>query len=227
LLQATIVEYEAREKDPKVTPEQRFTMLENAIKDFPDSIELLQKLVAFYRQEGEQGQKTREMFRDLIDTGRSSAVAHLVLGMDYWNREKPQDARYHWEKAFELYKGQDTNSALLVANNLAWVIAHQPPVELDRALGIIDAVIEKAPTEPRFRSTRGHILAKLGRHKEALPDLQEAKKAYPNDPNLFRQLSESCAHEGLERLATEYKRRADELDGKYAKPTGGRQVPPG
>src|SRR5262249_31337193 len=148
---------------------------------------------------------------DMIDSGRSSAVAHLVLGMDYWSLEKPQDAKYHWERAFELYQGQNTNAALLVANNLAWVLGTVPPVDLERALGMINAVVEKAPNEPRFRSTRGHILAKMGRHKEALPDLEEAKKVpqYANDPALFQQLAETCAQLGMEKVAADYKKRAD------------------
>ena len=46
---------------------------------------------------------------------------------------------------------------------------------------MIEAVLEKAPNEPRFHSTRGHILVKLERYKEALPDLEEAKRVYTND----------------------------------------------
>ena len=72
-----------------------------------------------------------------------------------------------------------SQGAPLVANNLAWVLAFSPPVDLPRALELANAAVNKVPNEPRFRGTRGQILARMEKWKEALPDLEEALKIFP------------------------------------------------
>jgi Flp pilus assembly protein TadD len=209
LVHVLITWYDAKTADPKATPAERFALLEQVMAIFPDSLELLQRLVAFVRQTGPEGEKAKKKFRDLTAEGHPSAVAHLVLGTDAWQRDKPEEARYHWEMAYKLSPGGP-----MVANNLAWVLAFYPPVDLDRALSLIDSAIKQAPQDPRLHGTRGHILGKLGRHKEALDELEIAKVAYPNDVRLFQQLAESSAKLGLDKMAADYKQRADALAAK-------------
>jgi tetratricopeptide (TPR) repeat protein len=200
--------YDAKSKDPKSTPAERFAMLEQSLKWFPNNGDTFVRLMAFARQKGPDADKARQTVRDLATGGEASFLAHLYLGIDAWQNDNPAEARYHWEKAFALDK--DKNSTL-VANNLAWVVAFHEPTDPPRALSMIDAAIEKAPGDPRFRGTRGHILAKMERHKEALPDLEAAIPAYPNDERLFRQLAESCRILNMPKMAEDYKRRADEI----------------
>src|SRR5947209_20421318 len=117
----------------------------------------------------------------------------------------------------------------LVANNLAWVLANYQPVDLNQALALSDAVIaqddrDAAPAQDdhdaaiaraarhlTFRGTRGHILAKLGRHKEALPDLEASldlqKLGRPVELQTYRQLAETCAALDMKADAERYKRR--------------------
>jgi Flp pilus assembly protein TadD len=197
--------YDARTADPKATPEERFALLEQVMFINPDDPTLLQKLVVFTRLTGSEGEKAKEAFRKLTEGPNPSATAHLILGTDCWQNGDEPGARHHWEKAFELSQG-----APLVANNLAWVLSHVPPIDLPRALGMIDAALEKV-NDRRFHGTRGHILAKLDRHKEAVAALELAMAAYPNDPKLFEQLSESCEKIGLKTDAARYKKRVEEI----------------
>jgi tetratricopeptide (TPR) repeat protein len=213
LARVLVAWYDAKTADPKSAPAERFALLEQVMAIFPDSPDLLQRLVTFIRQTGPEGEKVRQKFRDLTAEGKPSAVAHLVLGTDAWQRDKPAEARYHWEKALQLSPGTPQ-----VANNLAWVLAHYPPVDVDRALSLIDAALKQVPGDPRLHGTRGHILAKLDRHKEALEELEIAKVAYPNDAKLFRQLAESCAKLSLDKMAADYKQRAEALAVKAPAP---------
>ena len=104
-----------------------------------------------------------------------------------------------------------SQGAPLVANNLAWVLAFSPPVDLPRALELASAAIKKQPDEPRFRATRGHILFKMERYKEALPDLEDGLKAYPMDSKLLRTIADVSKNLGFDKKAGEYKKKADEL----------------
>jgi tetratricopeptide (TPR) repeat protein len=217
--------YEVKTADPKSTVEERFRLLEQAIHTTPDDIAVLQKLVGFVRESGERAEKSRKHFQQLIDTnGPGAAVAHLILGTDFWAQGDKESAKYHWEKAYTLTEGQQSNSIVgpLVGNNLAWLIAFSEPPDPERALGLINTALDKS-NDPKFHGTKGHILAKMGRHREAVEELEKAKTAYPNDPGLFKQLADSCAQIGLAGEAERYKKRAEELKksapGQAAGPT--------
>ena len=89
---------------------------------------------------------------------------------------------------------------------------------------MIDAAIQelanqKLPPDPRFHGTRGHILAKLGRHEQALPELEKSIPAYQNDEKLFRQLAETCDKLNMPKMSADYRRRADDIKNKIKVPT--------
>jgi predicted Zn-dependent protease len=96
-------------------------------------------------------------------------------------------------------------------NNLAWLLAFCEPIDLDRALRFANQAVEKAPDAPQFRGTRGHILLKLKKYNEALPDLEKAIEAYPKDVKLFEALAETCEKLGDATKAAEYRERARKL----------------
>ncbi|MFO0811414.1 MAG: hypothetical protein U0746_22520 [Gemmataceae bacterium] len=215
MIKVLTIEYDAKANDPKVSPADRYALLERAMNIDPDNSDLLQRLLQFTKSTGPEGEKSRKAFKNLIAEAKPSAMAHLFLGIDAWQSDNPAEARYHWQKAYDLSAG-----APLIANNLAWVMAHVEPIDLPRALSMVDSAIQKAPKDPRMHGTRGHILAKMGRNEEALKDLDEAKKAYPNDPNLFKVLSETCEKLGYKQQAAEYKSRYEQLVKEQANKKG-------
>jgi predicted Zn-dependent protease len=224
LARVLIAWYDAKAADPKATHAERYALLDQVMAIIPDSPELLFRLVTFVRQTGPEGVKAKQKFRELTASGAPSATAYLVLGIDAWQQDKQAEARYNWEMAFKLSPGSPQ-----VANNLAWVLAHYPPIDLPRAESLIDAALKQAPQDARLHGTRGHILAKLGRHKEALPELELAKAAYPNDQKLFQALADSCTQLGLTNMAADYKQIADSLAAKkpgIAQPVPGPDTKP-
>jgi tetratricopeptide (TPR) repeat protein len=206
---------DAKENDPKSAVTDRLQMLEQALKLDPDNPEIFNRLLKLARDKSPGAEKARESLRRMATGGEQSFLAHLFLGIDAWQQDKPNEARHHWEKALKL-----SNNAPIVANNLAWLSAFSDPVDLARALELANSAVRALPDEPRFHGTRGHILAKMGRHKEALEDLEKAIKVYPKDAKLFRQLSETCTKLDLPIQAEQYKKRADELEtDEKAKPS--------
>lgn len=131
--------------------------------------------------------------------------------MDAWQRRDFAAARLHWETALRL--APQLNPA---ANNLAWSLAHEEPRDPTRALALIDAVLQRAPLDPRFRGTRGAVLARLGRWREALPELVAALPASQGSAAHHRLLCETYQQLGLPDMAWEHQTRAEALDRKGA-----------
>jgi predicted Zn-dependent protease len=168
---------------------------------------------------GAEGDEARSTLRSLLAVGNNPAMIHFVLGADAWEREHIDEARMHWEQAHQL------NPRLPeVANNLAWLYAMRTnPPDLPRALRMINLVLEGFPTQARFKGTRGHILAKMERWKEALPDLEASLTVYPDDPNLHQVLATAYERLGDPEMAKEHRRRAEAK--KPAPPAGPPEKP--
>src|SRR5262249_9397844 len=139
----------------------------------------------------------------MLAKGEVPATVHFALGVDAAQRGLPGEARVHWEQASRLAPGMSA-----VANNLAWLLANATPPELDKALGLINPVVERFPQDPLYRHTRGHLFAKLQRWKDALPDLEAALPRYQSDADTHRTLAEVYEQLGAWEMAAEHRRLA-------------------
>jgi|694.fasta_scaffold15863_3 tetratricopeptide (TPR) repeat protein len=118
---------------------------------------------------GENDPKYAALRESLIQ-GTSPGVSHFIRGTALMLKGDENGAQTHLELAAE----QLPNSHVIL-NNLACVIAKRQDGDFERALKLSQAAIEKSPIfNPYFIDTRGQILCKLGRFKEAIPDLEKA-----------------------------------------------------
>jgi tetratricopeptide (TPR) repeat protein len=198
----------AVERDATADPGLRLQLVEEGLKYDAGNSDLLSALTPERTRSGEAVQ-TRALLQRLISDGRAPAAANLILGMDAWQSRDFAAARVYWETALRL--APQLNEA---GNNLAWLLAHEEPRDLTRALALIDAVLERAPLDPRFRGTRGAILAGLGRWNEALPELVAALPVSRESAEHHRLLSQTYLQLGLSDLAREHETRAAMLDKK-------------
>lgn len=186
-------------------PGQQLALLEQALQYDPGHLDVLMRLWAFTKVHGAEADKARATLRAQLAVGKGTAVAHLALGMDAWEQGKTAGALVHLEQAYQL-----APSMGVVANNLAWVLASAQPPDLKRALALMNSVLERWPNEPMFRDTRGLVLAKMGRWKEALTDLQAALPGYPKSAGLHRRLAEAYDRLGATDMAAQHRRLAEE-----------------
>jgi tetratricopeptide (TPR) repeat protein len=159
-----------------------------------------------YRCQLAEADEARDKLRQLLAKGEVTAPIHFALGVDAWQNGRAQEAQLHWERAFQL--APDTPA---LANNLAWLLYQTDAKQLSKALDLVNLAIAKAPQETNFRDTRGHILVKMGRFKDALPDLEAALPRSPNSANLHRTLAQVYSQLELPAMATEHERLAREL----------------
>jgi tetratricopeptide (TPR) repeat protein len=147
----------------------------------------------------------RAALRRMLAQGQGSAQLHFALGVDAWGRGEVKEAAFHWDRANQL-----SPDIPVVANNLAWLMLQSSPQELPKALQLIDKAIEKSPQETNFRDTRGQILFKMGRFKEALPDLEAALAQSQNRAGLHRTLAEVYSKLERPELVDEHRRLEQE-----------------
>jgi predicted Zn-dependent protease len=200
-------------RDPKVSLEDQLTLVERGLYYDPANVALLNRLLGYIKVGGVGAEKARAALRSLLAKGKAPASAHFALGVDAWANGKENEARIHWERAYQL-----NSQAPAVANNLAWLLAHSKTPDLPRALKMIQLVVERFPGEVVYRETRGQILAKMRKWKEAVADLEVVLTKYPANPDLHRALADAYRHLGEAAMAAEHERLARQEQPEKAGP---------
>lgn len=148
-----------------------------------------------------------------LATGRNSTVVHGLLGEIAWREGRRDEAVAHFSVAAQAAR---TDPRLL--NNLAWSLAlpdaagsalggarsggQQPrDVDLRSALELVEQALRLSPGHPAIRDTRGRILVALGRHRDAIPDLECSMGARLGDPEIRQLLARTYRAAGLDGAA--------------------------
>ena len=181
---------------------ERLALLERGLIHDPASIPLLGRFSDVIRAGGPEGDRARAALHALGARGVSTGPVRYALGLDAWEHGRAAEAQLHWEQASRLMP-----EIPAFANNLAWVLGTGPNPDLRRALDTINPVIARLPGDPRFRETRGQILARMQRWKEALPDLEISLTVNPDDPELHRALADTYDHLDAPGIAAEHRKR--------------------
>jgi tetratricopeptide (TPR) repeat protein len=113
--------------------------------------------------------------------------------------------KIHLEEAYRL----DPKMSL-VANNLAHVLSQPPTADLTRALNLIDAALDREPSNSNYLETRGQIYRSMGRWKEALLDFEIVLSKAPNTNGIHSALAEVYEKLNLPDLAAQHKALAAE-----------------
>jgi tetratricopeptide (TPR) repeat protein len=196
--------FDARSRDEKAPFGERLALIEQAVLlDFGNPT-ALERVLALTKGPAEQTEKVRAALQGMLAEGKSPLFAHMALGLEARGGDRMDEARRHFERAFEL-----APQAPLVLNNMAWVLSLADPPDLPRALDLIETALKQAPGQLNFRETRGQILAKMGKWKEALPDLEAALPALRGNKELHTTLAKVYEELGMKEMAKEHARRAE------------------
>jgi predicted Zn-dependent protease len=182
----------------------RLQLLDQALRHDVCNVNAVVRLVELSGKPGTAGAQATTALNQLLAQGHAAATVHLLLGMQARGQGTSGVAREHFEQAYRLRP-----ELPVAANNLAWALAHAEPPDLARALDLIDSVLERAPHVASFRETRGQILARQGRWRDALTELEFALPHMPDNrilhatlANVYRRLDMSEVAREHEKIAT-------------------------
>jgi tetratricopeptide (TPR) repeat protein len=185
---------------------QRVRLLRDALEIAPSETAVWQRVLQLAADPGDANRAVRQMLNDRIASGRAPATTYLLAGIEAVLRGDHAAAVPLFEQA------QRLDPKLYQAlNNLAWSLAFGPQPDYPRALAVIDSALAKAPNDLRMRDTRGRILAKLERWKDALIDLEACATLLRDDAEYHRVLAEVYDHLQLPDVAKRHRDKAIEL----------------
>lgn len=161
------------EKSPANTVTQRLRvlrMLDVAIQIAPNNPRVVTMVADHVLNSlSEQNTEIASVRQGLID-GSPLGISHFIKGTSALMKGDHESAELHLEQAA---KQMPRSGAIL--NNLAVSLAMRADPNFERALQVSNAAIEQvtAPT-PHFFETRGQILFRMGRFRDAISDLERA-----------------------------------------------------
>jgi tetratricopeptide (TPR) repeat protein len=166
--------------------EEGLGYLEEALRLDPDNAAALSRLPALAELSPDLRSEVKKSLQRALDKQQATSIVHFGIGVIESLEGNPDAAKLH----FELASAQGLQTAQLM-NNLAWSIAYSEMPPLETALDLANKALAMQPERPEILDTRGHIFAKMGRHIEAIADLE---KAIPNlaRPEASRKLLREC-----------------------------------
>ena len=195
-------------KESPLDYEARFKLVQSGLQYSAANEFLLQELVTLTRLEGAQSQPANDAVKKMLaEGGNASAILHYFLGIEAWQLGRKEEAQGHFSIAFEMAPFMPT-----VANNLAMILTVGDKPDYERALKVIDPIVQKLPQDAQFRSTRGLVLLKLGRYEEAVADLQASIPRLNNKRSSRLALAEAYRHLNMKDLADEQERLATQTE---------------
>jgi|GEM_PF-2010776 len=184
--------------------QQQFEYLKHAIDLDVNYGKSYDRLVAQFvsRPNDEDSQRIRGLIESLIADGNTTGLAHFTLANILWLSNDREEAQWHMEQAYKTDK-----RLVVVANNLAWLLAHTDPPDLDRALTLARNAVAENP-DPRFRDTLGTVLMKQGNYEEALTEFENALKTTDSKSPIHEKLAFVYEQLGKPRLAELHRNNA-------------------
>jgi tetratricopeptide (TPR) repeat protein len=171
--------------------------LSDATQNMKDRVALL------YRQRGDRPILTA-MFEELSKKPDLPSSLAETLGTAAAISSEWDAAEYYLKQA----TSTDPRNAI-AWNNLSCALLQKPTPPLESALQAAQKACELTPDDFRFRETRGEILVKLGRWREAIDDLEFALNGLPDNPAIHRSLGKAYEAVGNKELAAVHLQYSD------------------
>jgi tetratricopeptide (TPR) repeat protein len=185
---------------------ERLRLIQKGLNYAPQHKKLQSLLVQAAQNADDSGLAAKNLLDQSVAgaAGVSAAEWQLFLGQDARMRGDLATARRHLETAHEL-----APQLTQIKNELALVLSAGNREDLEQGLELIQPVVDQFQNSPEFRDTRGRILARLGRNKEAAVDLEFAAEKLANPAETRLALAKVYDALGKTQLAEQQRRLAD------------------
>ena len=188
---------------PSVDRMKALNLLEQGILISPESQDLIMAFLSDCEEVTSTAEnRQRYVERILSNGGISKSFLHYYMGVQDWKQGNRESAKSHFELASSLNPGFK-----VIGNNLAMAIASvsTEPADLEKALAIINELIQQEPENPFFLDTRGHVHAKMGQFKEAVRDFERCLPNAHDKTSSHVKLADLYERLGMSDLASEHR----------------------
>jgi predicted Zn-dependent protease len=195
----------------KQTPElivQRMQTIHRAVMIAPNNPLVIDALIDITLQFRNNENREAEVLREAALQGLDPESVHFLRGTMALMDNNIAEAKTHLELAAK--SGVQLPGVL---NNLAVAIAGDKDGDLQHALTLSNAAIEKLP-HPYLFETRGQILCKMERYQECILDLEKGLQAPELASAIYPSLITAYQKLGNQSLADEYAKRLEQIKSK-------------
>lgn len=169
-----IGKFEQSLKSPSNDRDLKLELLDIAMKADPTNPAVMEKVGELAARQSLTSQQVASKFRELLASGRATAVSHLLLAIGQLRENNLQEAAVHLELALTLAPNNP-----IVLNNLALCLARLDQKNLPRAKEFIERALKVAGPDAERLDTYGEILAASG---ESLAAIRAFESALALDP---------------------------------------------
>ena len=151
---------------------KRISYLFRALGAQPNHLPIYERLIRLANEKDSGGDnfvRVRDELNHLIAGDEPNPMAHFAMSNILWERGEFEKATTHLELARKIEP-----RFTVVLNNLAWVLSHQDPPKLERALELAKQAVKQAPKNGPYRDTLGTIYLKLEQYKNAAAEFELA-----------------------------------------------------
>ena len=145
------------------------SLLEKAAETDPSNPNLSTEIAALLPMKELATKKLVEFLRKQIDSGISSASAHILIAEGLFNSGKTAGAISNWELALS----KDPNN-IGVMNNLSLCLAQESGTNIPRSLELLNRAIALLPNNAELMDTYGDVLLIAKREMEAIAKFELA-----------------------------------------------------
>jgi tetratricopeptide (TPR) repeat protein len=183
---------------------QRFEYLQKAMRLAAGSSGVYDRLTALFMNESDEEERKaiRNEFLALVAGDNPSAIAHFALSNLYQAEGDSEKAVWHLEQAYTL-----DNGLVVVANNLAWMLAHQKEPDLDKALKFAEQAVKNSPNSD-FLDTYATVLMLRKEYQLAITEFEKAIGGSRTKQLIHKKLAECYRQIGRQELAEIHERNA-------------------
>ena len=179
-----------READSPQSLTQRMELLIRATQIAPSNEIVAEALTQIAIDCAENSNQQVASLRQALLRGASPGNLHFINGTVELLRGDVEKAEMHLQLA-----SKDNANLPGLLNNMAVALHQRNPPDLDKALILVDAALEKLPDHEYIRETRGQILVKMKRFQEAIGELEHALRVPALAKNCH--VSLAIAYEGI------------------------------
>ena len=138
------------------------------------NVAVCEAVIGLYRQqEGAAQEFVLAEIEQFAAEQPTAALPHFALGIVYRLENRLADSKASIEVAHQRLN-PDQPGFTVVANNLAWLLAHAQQPALDQAFELAEMAVERNPNEGGLRDTLATVLMKQGRYQQASIEFQKA-----------------------------------------------------